>query len=257
MRMKTNKIFLLAAVIFLLALGIQAMRPEVSAEESKNTRLTMADDTATPTPGGMVVLGPEATPDPTPNGEVVIVPGVTPEPTPGGEIVPPDSTAVPEPTIDPETRPDPEAVSLGAVSLSIHPAEVVPLVVGGCVTGAGCEIRMSSSDLSVASVNEKGMVRGENPGTAVITVQVLWIGEAVKEMTCEVTVTSKKIPYKKLRKKLRAQRGSKMMFADEGSSASSLTLYDGLYWVFKVHPGDYTYGSGDETIFCYPKIVVV
>ncbi|MBO4395326.1 MAG: Ig-like domain-containing protein [Eubacterium sp.] len=250
--MKTRKIVFLAAIIFLTALGIRAMRPEASAEETRP--YIENDNSPTQTPGGSIVIQPDV-PTATPNGEIIIQPG---EPTtapgttdPGTEV-----PVVPTPqVIDPSTEPVAESVSLGAARLDIHPAQKTVLTVCGCVTGSGCDVVMTSTDTRVVTVNNNGNVRGENTGKAKIVVHVLWCGNVVKEMVCDVAVTAKKVSYSNLRKKLSKQKADKMLFADEGSSASTLTLYDGLYWVFKVHPGDYTYGSGDETIYYYPKII--
>ena len=231
--MKTNKIFLLAAVVLLLALGLQAMKPEASAEKIGDTRPYVGDNvtdpTPTPQPGSVVIVGPGAdTPTPTPGGVVIIQPGTEapiPTATPdGGEVVPP--VVSPPPTIDPATEPVPENVTLGTETLLLHPAQVQQLAVGGCVTGSGCDIVMTSSDGKIATVHPNERIRGENPGSATITVQILWCGNVVREMTCSVTVTVKKVPYKTLRKKLYKQRNSQMLFADEGNSASTLTLYD-------------------------------
>ncbi len=256
--MKNGKIVLLAAMIFFVALGIRAMRPDASAEESKrDTRPYIENDnTPTATPGGSIVIVP-GEPTATPSGEIVIQPG---EPTP----LPPDATVDPEtgipvvPTpavIDPATEPIVENVFLGAASIELHPVQQTLLTVSGCVTGSGCDIVMTSTDTKVATVNNNGNIRGENAGKAAIVVDVFWCSNLVKEMICDVTVTAKKVSYSTMKKKLSKQRADKMLFSDEGNSTSALTLYDGLYWVFKVHPGDYTYGSGDETIYFYPKIV--
>ncbi|MBO6108369.1 MAG: Ig-like domain-containing protein [Eubacterium sp.] len=246
---KKKKHLQIAALVLVTALGMQpaasinradavCSHDQGSLSGHEDISLSYAAATATPM-GEVIPLSPDATPSPTPMGEVI--------------PLPPDETAVP--TASPDVPIDPEAVLLSSMGLSLRPGKEETLGVSGVITGDSVDILWSSSDMNVATVTPNGVVRGENPGNAVITVKVLQFGLEVKTMTCIVSVTAKKASFSKLKKKMVSVRGKKMLLTNQGSSQSTLTYFGFFYKAWRLHPENYTYGSGDETIILYPEII--
>ncbi len=144
--------------------------------------------------------------------------------------------------------------NLSTSEMKLGPGQTEVLSINDVTTGEAVAITFISDNPEVATVDMGGKVRGEAPGTTIVRVTLIIDGQTAAELQCTVNVVKKKASYSKLRSKLKKLKDSNMEFKDEGSSKSALTLYLFYYNAFKVHPGDRSYGSGDETIIMRPAI---
>ena len=144
--------------------------------------------------------------------------------------------------------------TLNTTEMTLGPGQDKLLAVNDLVTGEAVSVAFISDDPSVATVDDAGNVRGEAPGDTAVKVSVIIDGQPYTELQCSVSVKKNTATYKKLRKKLKKQKDSNMEFKDESCEKSVLTLYGFFYRPWKLHPENYTYGSGDETITLFPTI---
>ena len=167
-----------------------------------------------------------------------------------------DPGAISAPTAGPEDTsiPADSCYNLSTSEMKLGPGQSETLSINDVVTGEAVSISFISDDTGVATVDVNGKVRGEAPGNTIVRATLIIDGQTAAELQCSVTVSKKNASYSKLRKKLKKLKDSNMEFKDEGNSNSALTLYLFYYNAFKVHPGDKSYGSGDETIIMRPAI---
>ena len=144
--------------------------------------------------------------------------------------------------------------NLSTTEMTLGPGQSKTLSINDVVTGGAVSITFISDDTNIATVDAGGKIRGEKPGSTSVKATLVIEGQTAAELQCAVSVVKKNASYKKLRTKLKKLKDSNMEFKDEGGSNSALTLYLFDYNAFKVHPGDNSYGSGDETIIMRPAI---
>ena len=136
--------------------------------------------------GGIVTTPtPEATITPTPEATITPTPEATTTPTPEATITPtPEATITPTPTVTPAVT----GVTLDKTELDLEKGKTAQLTATVVPSEVSAVLTWSSSDQTIATVDENGKVTAVKAGEAVITVTATG-GGSVVNANCTVKVT--------------------------------------------------------------------